>query len=92
VESDGPLLIFLLPQVLMAFSHSIVIKLIYFELSDVIKTCVFILLFIEYCVCQQVDPGTGTDHRDSDSFGSGRYKMVSEHMLTVGRDLRNGKP
>ena len=25
-------------------------------------------------------------HRDSDPFGSGRYKMVSEHTLTVGRD------
>ena len=24
-------------------------------------------------------------------LGSGRYKMVSEPMLTVGRDLRNGK-
>ena len=24
-----------------------------------------------------------------DPFGSGRYKMVSEHMLTVGRDPRN---
>ena len=24
-----------------------------------------------------------------DPFGSGRYKMVSEHMLTIGRDPRN---
>ena len=52
----------------------------------------FILLFIEYCGCQQVDPGIGMDHRDLGPFRDRIViEMVSEHMLTVGRDLRNGK-
>ena len=44
---------------------------------------------LEYCVCEHTDPGMTLKHKDFDPFGSGRYKMVSEHMLTVGRDPRN---
>ena len=40
-------------------------------------------------MCQHTDPGMTLKHRDFDPFGSGRYKMVSENMLTVGCDPRD---
>ena len=73
----------------MALSHIYCIKFS-FETFDVIS--VWLLLCyksFEYCVCQHYRSRDDTEAQRLDHLRSGRYKMVSEHMLTVGRDPRN---
>ena len=42
-------------------------------------------------MCQHTDPGMTLKHRDLIHSGQVATEMVSEHMLTVGRDPRNRK-
>ena len=48
-----------------------------------------LIQILEYCVCQHYRSRDDTEAQRLDHLRSGRYKMVSEHMLTVGRDPRN---
>ena len=58
----------------------------------VIYTCDCTLIYtLMYCVCQHTDPGMAQKHRGLTVWGRVATDMVSEHMLTVGRDPRNRK-
>ena len=58
----------------------------------VIYTCDCTLIYtLMYCVCQHTDPGMAQIHRGLTVWGRVATDMVSEHMLTVGRDPRNQK-
>ena len=61
------------------------------EIFDVIS--VWLLLCYKSSICTVrvsiTDPGMTLVHSSTDCLRSGRYKMVSEHMLTVGHDPRN---
>ena len=58
----------------------------------VIYTCDCTLIYtLMYCVCQHTDPGMAQIHRGLTVWGRVATDMVSEHMLTVGRDPRNWK-
>ena len=58
----------------------------------VIYTCDCTLLYtLMYCVCQHTDPGMAQIHKGLTVWGWVATEMVSEHMLTVGRDPRNRK-
>ena len=70
----------------MALSH-IYCKKFSFETFDVIS--VWLLLCyksFKYCACQHYWSRDDTDAQRPDCLRFGCYKMVSEHMLTIGHD------